>query len=208
MLQRVVARCAPLRMMIAHRMLGAGAVPNVEREQLHDHPALRSFKGAEPNVAASAWVDETCDVIGNVHIDAFASVDSHAVLRGDVNSISVGNSAHIGRHTVVHVARKCRVGKGCVVLDGCVLGSHAVLLPGAVLAPGTQVLSGEVYAGVPAKKVGAVSRKDVAALRADIGAARQFFGERRQEREKQERLRKERDLFAQVDEHEQGRSRF
>ena len=56
---------------------------------------IRTFKGTSPTVDKSAYVDESAQVIGNVHIGAESSVWMNVVIRGDVNHIRIGNRTNI-----------------------------------------------------------------------------------------------------------------
>lgn len=145
-------------------------------------PSLRNvaFKGATPKVNADvAFVASNATVIGDVTLGARTSVWYGAVLRGDVNTIKIGDGVSIGDHAVVHVAKiagdspaiigdnvsvganaivhactleaGCVIGAGAQVLDKAVVQSNAVVAPGATVLPGAVVKSGELWAGSPAK---------------------------------------------------------
>jgi len=107
----------------------------------------------------------------------------NAVVRGDVNSITmgdkvniqdgavvhctyqkaattIGNNVSIGHNALVHgctIHDNVLIGMGSIVMDGCVVESNSIIAAGAVLLEGTHVESGSVYAGVPAKKVKNIS---------------------------------------------------
>ena len=111
------------------------------------------------------------------------SVWFHAVLRGDVNSIiigdrvniqdgavihgtfeksatTIGNDVSIGHKAIVHgctIEDRVLVGMGSVIMDDCVVGSNSVIAAGSVLPKNTFVPKGTVFAGVPAKKIKEVS---------------------------------------------------
>lgn len=136
----------------------------------------RAFDGHEPVVADGAWVAQNATLVGRVTIGSNASVFFGAVLRGDVNSISLGDGSNIQDNVAVHcdddkptiIGRGVSVGHaavvhGCTIGDDCLIGMNATVLSGAVvgneslIAGGCVVLEGTVIpprslvAGVPGK---------------------------------------------------------
>lgn len=138
---------------------------------------IRAFRGALPRVAASAFIDPSAQVIGDVVIGERSSIWPNATLRGDVNYIRVGDETSIQDNTVIHVesglyptivGNRVTVGHsvvlhGCVVEDECVIGIGAVVLNGAKIGAGSviaagalvpermEVPPGSMVMGVPAK---------------------------------------------------------
>ncbi|MGH8584574.1 MAG: gamma carbonic anhydrase family protein [Gammaproteobacteria bacterium] len=116
---------------------------------------IRGFQGITPRIAASAFIDETALVIGDVAIGEHSSLWPMAVARGDVNSIALGNYTNIQDGTILHVTHDSvyypggyalRVGDhvtvghrvilhGCEIGDYCLVGMGAVVMDGAVLEP-------------------------------------------------------------------------
>jgi carbonic anhydrase/acetyltransferase-like protein (isoleucine patch superfamily) len=136
----------------------------------------RAFDGHKPVVADSAWIAPDAMLVGRVTIDAHASVYFGSVLRGDVNSISLGEGSNIQDNVAVHcdddkptvIGRGVSIGHaavvhGCTIGDDCLIGMNATVLSGAVIgneslvAAGSVVLEGTVIpprslvAGVPGK---------------------------------------------------------
>jgi len=131
---------------------------------------IRPYKGIRPLLGANAWVDPSAVVIGEVTIGADSSIWPGCVLRGDVNSIRVGDRTNIQDRTVVHCAsdthvypggHPVRIGSsvsvghgvilhGCTVEDGCLVGNGSILLDGCVLRSGAIVAAGSI---VPPGKV-------------------------------------------------------
>src|SRR6188768_1564648 len=105
---------------------------------------IRTFKSTSPTVDASAYVDESAQVIGNVHIGAESSVWMNVVIRGDVNHIRIGKRTNIQDLTMIHVMRETHptiigdevtvghsaVVHGCTIEDRVLIGMQAVLLNG------------------------------------------------------------------------------
>ena len=148
---------------------------------------IRSVRGKTPVVGENTFVAETAVLIGDVTVGRDCSIWYGAVLRGDVNTITVGDRTNIQDGAVIHtlyddspspsqthIGSDVSVGNnaiihGAVIEDGCLVGMGATVLDNAVVASGciiaanALVLSGarlepnSVYAGVPAKKVKEIS---------------------------------------------------
>ena len=119
--------------------------------------ALYRLDGYIPEIDKTAFVAPTADIIGNVRIRSSASVWFNAVLRGDVNSIYVGENTNIQDLTLVHVDpdNPVHIGKnvtvghsavihGCTVEDGCLIGIGAKVLNNAVIGRGSIVAAGSI----------------------------------------------------------------
>ena len=113
------------------------------------------------------------------------SVWFNAVVRGDVNSIRIGNKVNIqdgacihctyektktiivnkvsiGHHALVHgctIEDNVLIGMGAIVMDNVHIGTNTIIAAGAVVLENTQCESGSIYAGVPAKKVKDISQE-------------------------------------------------
>ena len=137
---------------------------------------VHRFNGALPDVADDAFIAPGAQVIGNVRIEAGASIWYNCVLRADVQTIVVGERSNIQDGSVVHVTRKTHgtfigrdclighmamihgctledhafVGLGAIVMDGCVIESDAMLAAGAMLTPGKRIGRGQLWTGRPA----------------------------------------------------------
>ena len=132
--------------------------------------------GKRPRVHPDAYVAPTAVLIGDVEIEAGASVWFGAVLRGDESKISVAGGANVQDNVVIHCAenlptvieedatighsaqlegcvveRGALVGMGATMLQRSRLGAGSMLAAGAVLTEGEQIPAGHLAAGVPAK---------------------------------------------------------
>ena len=135
---------------------------------------IRTFDGAEPKIADSAYVDDTAVVIGNVTIEADASVWPGTVLRGDNGEIAVrqganvqdnatlhegteiGPFATVGHNAIVHnatVGERAMVGMGAVVLDRSTIGPESLVGANSTVTEGTEVPGSVLVAGTPAEVV-------------------------------------------------------
>ena len=117
---------------------------------------LRPYRGVLPRVHASAVIDESAQVIGDVEIGEESGVWMCAVLRGDVNAIRVGRRTNIQDGTVVHgmtgthateIGDNVTIGHGaivhgCTIEDQCLIGMGAILLNGAHVGSGSIVAAG------------------------------------------------------------------
>jgi len=134
-----------------------------------------SFEGKAPKIHPDAFVAETATIVGDVTIEAKASVWYNAVVRGDFSPVIIGEGANIQDGAVIHgtgtnpviigrnatVAHNCTIhgaviGDGCViaigvtVLDGAKVGARTLVAAGAVVTPNTELPDGVVAMGVPA----------------------------------------------------------
>ena len=125
---------------------------------------IRTFQGISPKIAASAYVDETAVIIGDVTIGEEASIWPMVVARGDVQSITIGQRTSIQDGTILHVAHDsehvpggypCVVGANvtvghravlhaCRVGDNCIIGMSATIMDGAVVESGTMIGAGSL----------------------------------------------------------------
>ncbi len=114
---------------------------------------ITPYRGIHPQLAAGAWVHARATVIGEVSLGRDASVWPGAVIRGDVNSIAVGEASNIQDNSVLHVSHKtsanpaggpliigARVTVGhtvilhaCTVEDECLIGMGSIILDRAVV---------------------------------------------------------------------------
>ncbi len=137
------------------------------------------FKGTNPDIADSAYIAPSADVIGDVVIGDKSSIWFNCVIRGDVNYIRIGERSNIQDGTVIHVSNGTHptvvgndvlvghnciihgctledgsfVGMGATVLDGAVVESGGMVAAGALLTPNKRVPSGQLWGGTPAKYI-------------------------------------------------------
>jgi carbonic anhydrase/acetyltransferase-like protein (isoleucine patch superfamily) len=148
---------------------------------------LIPFGDRSPVVPASAFVARNATLIGDVRLGEHASVFSGAVLRGDMDAITVGDNTNLQDGVIVHVddGRPAIIGAdvsvghgavihGCTIERGCLIGIRATVLNGAVIGEGSLVAAGAVVlegtvipprslvAGVPAKVRGELTDEQAA----------------------------------------------
>lgn len=140
---------------------------------------IKECKGESPQIGENTYIADNAVIVGKVLIGKFCSIWWSAVVRGDVNSITIGdetniqdgavihctyqkasttigNRVSIGHKAIVHgcvIKDSALIGMGAIVMDNAVVESHSIVAAGAVVLENTVVESGYIYAGVPAKKV-------------------------------------------------------
>lgn len=138
---------------------------------------IRAYRGRFPQIAASAYIDSSAVVIGDVTVGERSSIWPHVSARGDVHFIRIGDESNIQDNSVLHcdapdfplvignrvtvghrvVLHGCTVGDdalvgiGAIVLNGATIGAGAVIAAGALVPEGMQVPAGSMVMGVPAK---------------------------------------------------------
>ncbi len=144
---------------------------------------IKSVRGFTPKIGNDCFLADNAVIIGDTTIGDGCSIWFGTVLRGDVNTITIGNHVNIqdgavlhtlyqksvieigdyvsvGHNVTIHGAKICDyalVGMGATVLDGAVVGEGAIVAAGALVLSNTQIPAGTIWAGVPAKQVKEVS---------------------------------------------------
>jgi carbonic anhydrase/acetyltransferase-like protein (isoleucine patch superfamily) len=149
---------------------------------------IKEVNGKKPQIPTDCYVAENATIVGDVVLGSNCSVWFNAVIRGDVNSITIGNKVNIqdgavihctyqkhptiignnvsiGHNAIVHgctVKDNVLIGMGAIVMDNCVIESNSIVAAGSVITQNTVVESGCIYAGVPAKKIKDIDQSDFA----------------------------------------------
>lgn len=144
---------------------------------------IKELLGKTPQIGADTFLAETATIIGDVKMGSECSVWYNAVIRGDVNFITIGdkvnvqdnamlhctfekfpliigNNVSIGHNAIVHgctVHDNVLIGMGAIVMDDCMVESNSIIGAGSVVVQGTHVKSGEVWGGIPARKIKDIS---------------------------------------------------
>ncbi len=142
-------------------------------------PLIKPVRGHSPSWGDNTYIAENATIIGDVIMGDDCSVWFQAVIRGDVNSIRIGNKVNIQDGAVIHctyektktiignnvsighraLVHGCQVGDtvligmGAIVMDNAVVEENVLIAAGAVVLENAHLKSGGVYAGVPAKRV-------------------------------------------------------
>lgn len=140
---------------------------------------VKSIKGVNPRMGKNCFLAENAVLLGDIEMGDDCSIWYSAVIRGDVNSVRIGNKVNVQDNATLHctyqkypltignnvsighnaIAHGCTIhdnvliGMGAIVMDNCVVESNSIVAAGAVVLEGTHIPSGTIFAGVPAIKV-------------------------------------------------------
>lgn len=140
-------------------------------------PLIKNVRGFKPVIGKNCYIADNATIIGDTIIGDYCSIWFNTVIRGDVNSIKIGNKVNIqdgailhclyeksvieigdnvsvGHNVVIHGAKICDnvlVGMGAIILDNSVIGENSIIAAGALVLSGTIVNPGSIWGGVPAK---------------------------------------------------------
>jgi len=146
-------------------------------------PVILPVEGVSPVFGENCFIAPNATIVGDVKMGNDCSIWFNTVVRGDVNSIRIGdkvniqdgavihctykrsktiigNNVSIGHNAIVHgctVHDDVLIGMGAIVMDNSEIGSNSIIAAGAIVLEGTKVEEGSIYAGVPAKKVKNIS---------------------------------------------------
>jgi len=151
---------------------------------------LRPYRGRLPHVHPTAFVDGSAQVIGDVDIGAESSIWMNVVIRGDVNTIRIGQRSNVQDGTVVHVMHdthptsigddvtvghgaivhgctihdRVLVGMGAIVLNGAEIGADSIVAAGTLVTEGAVIPPRSLVMGSPGKVRRPLSDEDVASI--------------------------------------------
>lgn len=144
---------------------------------------IKEVRGHTPSVGEGTFVAETAVIVGDVTIGRDCSIWFNAVLRGDVNTITIGdrtniqdgavihtlydgsphpsqthigNDVSVGHNAVIHggiIGDNCLIGMGAIVLDNAEIPSGCIIAAGALVLSNAKLEPDSLYAGVPARKI-------------------------------------------------------
>lgn len=145
-----------------------------------------AFENHVPLVSFSAWTAESSQVIGQVELRDDSSIWPGAVLRGDLESITVGSGSNVQDNAVIHtekgfpcvieenvtvghgavlhgctIKKGALVGMGAIVLNGAVVEENAVVGAGSLVAEGKTVAAGTLVVGTPARFVRNLTEEEI-----------------------------------------------
>lgn len=152
---------------------------------------LRPYQGMMPIIHPTAFVEESAQVVGSVSVDCDSSIWHNAVLRGDVNTIHVGERSNIqdgvvvhgtfekypvvigsdvsiGHNAVVHgctIHANCLIGIGAIILDNADVGENCIIGAGALVTESMVVAPGSLVLGVPGRITRQLTEDEIQGLR-------------------------------------------
>ena len=146
---------------------------------------IKSVRGFKPMYGDDCFFAENSVLIGDVIMGNNCSIWYSAVVRGDVNSIKIGdrvniqdgvvihgtylkakteigNDVSIGHNAIVHgckIENSVLIGMGSIVMDNSIIESNSIVAAGSVVLENTHIKAGSIFAGVPAKKIKNISEE-------------------------------------------------
>src|SRR5215471_12016282 len=147
---------------------------------------LRSYQGKYPQVAETAYIEESAQIIGDVTVGEHASVWFQAVVRGDIMPIRIGNYSNVQDGCILHVVKDkyptlieewvtlghgviahgctirshCLIGMRATLLDDVEIGEGSIVAAAALVTAGTKVPPRSLVMGIPAKVVKTLTDAD------------------------------------------------
>ncbi|WP_291399667.1 gamma carbonic anhydrase family protein [Daejeonella sp.] len=154
-------------------------------------PLILPVKGVYPTIGKDCFLAENSTIVGDVTIGKHCSVWFSAVIRGDVNFITIGdntniqdgavihctylkaptiigNNVSIGHNALVHgcvLQDHVLIGMGAIVMDAAVVEEFCIIAAGAIVLENMRCESGFLYAGIPARKIKSLTDEQIALLK-------------------------------------------
>ena len=146
---------------------------------------IKTVRGFTPHIGSNCFLADNATIVGDVKIGSDCSFWFNSVIRGDVNSIvignkvniqdgsvlhclyekstiNIGNNVSIGHNVIIHGATikdNVLIGMGAIIMDHAVIGENSIIAAGALVLNGTKVESGSIYGGVPAQRIKSVEQE-------------------------------------------------
>jgi gamma-carbonic anhydrase len=151
---------------------------------------IRSFRGTHPQIHPSAFIADSAQVIGDVHVGEQASIWFGTVVRGDMFYIRIGDRTNVQDNCVLHtrtgekptvleqqvtighsvtlhgcyIERGSLIGIGSIVLDDVRVGAQSLVAAGSLISPGTIIPPGSLVMGMPARVKRPLTAEELASL--------------------------------------------
>ncbi|MBI9054330.1 MAG: gamma carbonic anhydrase family protein [Bacteroidales bacterium] len=146
---------------------------------------IKTVRGFTPKIGHNCYLADNATIIGDVEVGSNCSFWFNSVVRGDVNSIKIGNKVNvqdgavlhclyqksqinignnvsIGHNVIIHGATiqdNVLVGMGAIIMDHAVIGENSIIAAGALVLDSTIVEPGSIYGGVPAKRIKSIEQE-------------------------------------------------
>lgn len=137
---------------------------------------IRKLGSKLPEIHQTSFLAETATVIGDVNIGEGTSIWYNAVIRGDIENITIGRFSNIqdnsmvhtdsgmptkigdysviGHNAVIHgctIGNNCLIGMGAIILSGAVIGDNSIIGAGSIVTEGKIILNNSLVIGIPGK---------------------------------------------------------
>ena len=148
---------------------------------------IKTLNNISPTLASNVFLAETATIIGDVSVGKESSIWYNTVLRGDVNSIRIGekvnvqdgsiihctfkkskvhigNNVSIGHKSIIHgckIGDNVLIGMGAIIMDHAIIESNSIVAAGSVVTKGTIIPSGSIFSGDPARIMKKILETDV-----------------------------------------------
>lgn len=151
---------------------------------------IKNFKNIKPNIHQDTFIAGNASVIGDVNIGEGSSIWYSAVLRGDIENITIGKYSNIqdnatvhtgyniptkvgdytviGHNAIVHgstIGNNCLIGMGAIILNQVVIGDNCIIGAGTVITEGKEIPSNSLVLGVPGKIIRQVTEEEIKSTR-------------------------------------------
>ncbi len=153
---------------------------------------IKELKSTKPNIHKNSFVAENAAVIGDVNIGEGTSIWYNAVLRGDIENITIGKYSNVqdnctvhtetniptklgdytvvGHNAVVHgctIGDNCLIGMGAIILNNAKIGDNCIIGAGSLVTEGKEIPPNSLVIGVPGKVVRQVTEEEIEAVKAN-----------------------------------------
>ena len=148
---------------------------------------IKEVRGHTPSIGEGTFVADTAVIVGDVTIGRDSSIWFNAVLRGDVNTITIGdrtniqdgavihtlydgsphpsqthigNDVSVGHNAIIHggiIGDNCLIGMGALILDNAEVPAGCIIAAGALVLSNAKLEPDSLYAGIPARKIRTVT---------------------------------------------------
>ena len=151
---------------------------------------IQPFRGVQPQIHATAFIADSAQIIGDVHIGDQASVWFGTVARGDMFYIRIGDRTNVQDNCVLHtrtgekptileeevtighgvtlhgcyIERKSLIGIGSIVLDDVRVGAQSLVAAGTLISPGTIIPPRSLVMGMPARVKRSLTDEEIVGL--------------------------------------------
>lgn len=147
---------------------------------------IKEFKGINPIIHNTCYISESVDIIGNVVIKENANIWFGTRIRGDMNSITIGENTNIQENSVIHVDSHCGtyignnvtighgaiihgctindnvlVGMGSIILNEAIIGKNTIIGAGSLIPQGKEIPEGVLCLGSPAKVIRKLTEEEI-----------------------------------------------